>query len=218
MSDDTGTPAVEEPKPAFSKEQEAFMNTMLEKQSEQLTSHFGRIVTKQMEEKFMPEIKKNQVDPKQFEEIVQGKGFGGDMVGAINEVIDMREKNASDLQKAKEEAITEEMEKFKDQPFFQETEAQIKEIAIAAIKKGHPPAPAVELAYEKAGRIFLQNKDPEYKLSMSRGGKQAPRKKEAKLPAAFKTQAAKDIANGIFKDEADYIANLSPSIREKHGI
>jgi hypothetical protein len=97
MEDDTGTPAVEEVvKPHFTPEQEQYMNQMFEKQSEKLTSHFGRIVTKQFEEKFMPQIN-DRVDPDKLNEQLSNKMFGGDVVGTINQVLDARERNVREL-------------------------------------------------------------------------------------------------------------------------
>jgi hypothetical protein len=54
---------------------------------------------------------------------------------------------------------------------------------------------------------------------MSGSGKITPsNKKTAKIPAALKAAAQRDISDGIFKDEAEYLANLSPNIKEKYGI
>jgi hypothetical protein len=219
MEDDTGTPAVEEVvKPHFTPEQEQYMNQMFEKQSEKLTSHFGRIVTKQFEEKFMPQIN-DRVDPDKLNEQLSNKMFGGDVVGTVNQILDARERNLKELSEKKQALLKTEMEKYESQPMYNETKLDIEKLASEALAKGFPPAPAVELAYEKATKNFVLNKDPDYKLSMSGSGKITPsNKKTAKIPAALKAAAQRDISDGIFKDEAEYLANLSPNIKEKYGI
>ena len=213
---DTGEPAVEAP--VFSDEQAAYMDKMLEKQTDKLTSHFGRIVSKQFEEKYLPEIKKSQVNPEEMNEQLSNKLFGGDVNGTVRDIILKEREERNHLVTQKEQAVEKEMEKFQDKPLFKATEKDIKKIALEALKKGHPPAPAVELAYEKAGRAFLENKDPDYKLGMAGQGKAPVRTKVTKMPAELKAAAQRDIADGYFKDEADYLAQLPLSIKEKYGI
>lgn len=223
MADDTGTPAVDAEgnpivAPHFTPEQEQYMTKMFDKQSEQLTSHFGRIVTKQMEEKFLPQINE-KLDPNKLNEELSNKMFGGDVVGTVNQILDAREKNVKELSDKKQALLTAEMEKYESQPMFAETKLDIERLAAEALAKGFPPAPAVEIAYEKATKNFVLNKDPEYKLSMSGAGKQTPTNtKKAKMPAALKEAASRDIRDGFFKDEAEYLANQSPAIKEKYGI
>ena len=217
--DDTGTPAVDEPTvPHFTPEQEQYMNQMFEKQSEKLTSHFGRIVTKQFEEKFMPQIN-DKVDPEKLNEQLSNKMFGGDVVGTINQVLDARERNVRELGEKKKALLKTEMEKYESKPMFNDIKESIEKLASEALVNNFPPGPAVELAYEKAAKNFLLNRDPDYKLSMSGPGKVTPsNKKTAKIPTALKAAAQRDIQDGIFKDEAEYLANLSPNIKEKYGI
>ena len=217
MTDDTGTPAVEDV-PTFTPEQEQYMSDMFEKQSDKLTSHFGRIVSKQFEEKYMPQIKENQVDTEKLNEQLSNKLFGGDVNGTVRDIIKKVNDEDKIVVQEKQKLITAEMEKFADQPLYKETEDSIKKIANEAIAKGFPPAPAVEMAYEKAGRQYLQNKDPEYKLGMSSGSKPQKRTKTAKMPSELKAAAARDIADGFFKDEAEYLAELSPAMKAKYGV
>ena len=216
MEDDTTNVAVDVP--TFTPEQEQYMSDMFEKQSDKLTSHFGRIVSKQFEEKYMPQIKENQVDTEKLNEQLSNKLFGGDVNGTVRDIIKKVNDEDKMVVQEKQNLITAEMEKFADQPLYKETEDSIKKIANEAIAKGFPPAPAVEMAYEKAGRQYLQNKDPEYKLGMSSGSKPQKRTKTAKMPSELKAAAARDIADGFFKDEAEYLAELSPAMKAKYGV
>ena len=222
MTDDTVKTAVDEDGnpivPTFSTAQEEYMDKMFEKQSEKLTSHFGRIITKQMEEKFLPQIKKEQINPDDLNEQLSNKLFGGDVNGTVRDIIKNYNKEETQLVTEKQSLVDKEMEKFADQPLFKETESEIRKIALEAVEKGHPPAPAVELGVAMAGKNFLQNKSPEYNLGMVGQGKIPVRTKTAKIPAELKAAADRDIADGIFKDEAEYMAQLSPDVKERYGI
>ncbi len=209
--DDTTDVAVDD-KPSYVTKED------LDKFSDKLTSHFGRIVTKQFEEKYRPEIEKNKVDPEKLNEELSNKLFGGNVVETIEQVMDAREQRKTELHDKKIAAIENELVKYKDEPLYKETFAEAQKLAEAAIAKGFPPGPAAETAFAKAQSTYLMNKDPEYKLKMSGGGKSAPRKKQRALPPELKAAAQRDIADGLYKDEAEYINELSPSIREKYEI
>jgi hypothetical protein len=215
---DTGGLPADGERPAFTPEQEQYMSGKFEKYTEKLTSHFGRIVTKQFEEKFMPKIEANQVDPEKLNEQLSNKLFGGDVNGTVREIIEKYDNEKKSVMTEKQKLITEEMEKFADKPLYKETEDTIRKIADEALAKGFPPAPAVEMAYEKAGRQYLQNKDPEYKLGMSTGGAPPKRTKNAKMPRELKEAAERDIRDGFFKDEKEYLAELSPQMKAKYGV
>lgn len=219
MADDTGTPAVDDQgnpivveDPAFSPKQEEFIGKMLDKQAAQLTSHFGRISKEQVNKSF-----EGGIDQEKLNDQLSTK-FLTNVEGTFNELLDKREADNKKIRDEKLEAISTEMEKFSDKPLFKETEDAVRKIAEEAIGKGFPPGPAVELAVEKAKSSFLMNRDPEYKLDMSGPGKQIPRVKEKKMPEALKAAANRDIASGLFKDEAEYINELAPHIKEKYGL
>lgn len=218
MSDDTlleGEAGTDE-MPAFTPQQERYFSKMLDEQNQKLTSHFGRIVSEQFEKKVMPKIP--SVDPDKLNEELSNRLFGGDVTGTILKVVEERERNKAKLENDKIEAIQTELVKYKDQPLYKEIYADAENLAKEAVRKGYPPGPAAELAVEKARSSFLLNKDPEHRLSMSGGGKPQPRVKAIELPADLKAAAARDIGDGIFKDEADYIKNLSPATRARYGL
>ena len=96
-------------------------------------------------------------------------------------------------------------------------------IAKQAIRQGVPPQWAADHAYHKALSEHLSSSGREEnedggRLSMLEGGRQQRKQTGQKLPERFKEAAKRDIAKGVFKDEKDYIANLSPQIREQYGI
>ena len=162
MSDDTVDTAVE---PVFSEEQQVYMDKMLEKQTEtltaKLTSHFGRISKEQVNKSV-----KEKLDPEKINESLSNRLFGGDVNGAVRDIIKNVREEESQLATQKKQMVLSEMEKFEDKPLYKETKDEILKLANDAINNGFPPAPAVELAYEKAGKYFLQNKDPDYKLQV----------------------------------------------------
>ena len=204
--DDEGNPIVEEV--VFSPKQEAFIGKMFDKQSDKMASWYGRISKEQVNK---------QLDPEKINDNLSTK-FLTNVEGTFNELMDKREANGRKVKDEKLNLITTEMDKYSDQPLFKETEEDIKKIAKEAIDKGFPPGPAVELAMEKAKVNHLMNRDPEYKLEMSGPGRAIKKIKVKKMPEALKAAAARDIASGYFKDEAEYIEKLTPAIREKYGL
>jgi hypothetical protein len=207
---DTGDPAVEE-KPKY------VTAADLDKFADKMTSHFGRIVTKQMDEKYMPKIKESQIDPEQLKEQLSTE-FLTDPEGTINKMLDKREQDRKTVADKKLELVSEEMKKFEDRPLFSETQKEIEKLAGEALEKGYPPGPAVELAYEKAKSNHLINRDPDLRLAMSPPGSPKPREKKTKMPQEFKAAAQRDIAAGLFKDEQDYLDNLSQDVKARYGL
>jgi hypothetical protein len=53
---------------------------------------------------------------------------------------------------------------------------------------------------------------------MSGPGKQVKTTKKPKIPTELKAAAERDIRDGFFKDEDEYLANLSPQMKAKYGI
>jgi len=215
MSDDTGEPAVENK--IFSDEQQGVIDQMLEKQAEtltsQLTSHFGRISKEQVNKSF-----NEKVDPDKLNEDLSNKMFGGDVNGTVRDIIKAVNREETDLASKKTEALRDEMKKFEGTPLFKETSKEVEKIAQEALSKGYPPAPAVELAFATAKNNYFANSNPDLKLGMSGSGGQSKQQKKSKIPTELKDAAARDISDGIFKDEADYLANMPSSLKEKYGI
>jgi len=200
----------------FSEQQQGVIDQMLEKQAEtltaKLTSHFGRISKEQVSKSF------DEIDHEKVNEQLKDKLFGGDVNGTVRDIVKQMQTEDKQLSEKKNEAVENELEKFKDKALFKETEGDIRKIAAEAIQNGYPPAPAVELAFEKAGKNYLQSRDKEYNLGMVGQGKPPTRTKATKMPDELKKAAERDIADGFFKDEAEYLAQLTPAMKEKYGI
>ena len=219
MSDDTGTPAVDQDgnpiTPAFSPEQEKFIETLLDKQSDKLTSHFGRISKEQVGKSF----EENNIDLEKINEQLSSQLYGGDVTGAVNKIIDDRDATSKKLFQDKLVAMTSELERYKEDPMFDKISKSVNELAQDAMEnKGFPPGPAVDVAFQTAKANYFENKDPDYRLNMAGTGKRTRRTKTPTLPETFKAQAAKDINSGLFKNEADWMEALSPGQKEKYGI
>lgn len=198
----------------FTEQQQTVINKMLETQADtltaKLTSHFGRI-SKEQVNKSLPDLEK-------LNEKLSNQILGGDPDGAVREILERVRKEEKELSQKKQDAIELEMEKFKDDPLFKRTKDDIKKIATEALKNGYPPAPAVEMAVSKAGRHYLESTDKEYNLGMVGQGKPPTRTKATKMPGELKKAAERDIRDGFFKDEAEYLAALSPAMKERYGI
>lgn len=209
-----------------------FSDMNAEEQSQFMGSWMGRIVKKQIEESVLPEIQRLQPaqstpQPGQendalakFNEQLQEKIFAGDVLGALqmaNQVQKTAEQKISSQQKI---AVDREIVNLSDKPFYKDIYTDMKKIAHEATAKGFPAAAAADYAYNKAiaERSVAKEKNNPSGLTMLKGGTPRSKVTEPKLPAAFKKAAERDIASGVFKDEADYIANLSPHIRSQYGI
>ncbi len=183
----------------------------LDKFSDKLTSHFGRIVAQQLEKK-EPVIDQDKLNAQLQNRIL------GDVSGTVNDIIDAREKEQLSLENEKKAAVLQEMAKYQDKPYYQEVKDDLEKIAHEALGNKFPPGPATELAYEKACKNLLLHKDPDYKLGMAGAGKKLKRSKKKELPKEFKAAAKRDIDSGLFKDEADYMENLSPQVKANYGL
>ncbi len=206
-----------------------------EEQQQFLGSWMGRMISKQFDEKVvpliderLPEQQLSVIAPRQdgdaleqFQEQVTEKLLGGDPVGAfqmLQNVSKLADQNlATTAKTATDKALT----AFKDDPYYKEIFVDAQKMAHEAAAMGHPASIAADSAFHKAKANFLEHgKAGEADgLSMTSGGKPRPgRETKPKLPPQFKAAAKRDIDKGLFKDEADYIANMDPSIRAKYGI
>uniref|UniRef100_A0A6H1ZRA3 Uncharacterized protein n=1 Tax=viral metagenome TaxID=1070528 RepID=A0A6H1ZRA3_9ZZZZ len=210
----------DEPRQPFTPEEQQFIGSWM-----------GRMVKKQIEESILPEIQRLQPQAPQqmqgspdalakFNETLQEKIFTGDVMGAFRMMQQVQDTAKIHISKQQKIAVDRAVTSFSDKPFYKDIYPEMQKIANEAVGNNYPPAVAAELAYNKAiaeRSIRKASKDPG-KLAVLQGGGKGPKVQTPKLPDAFKTAARRDIAKGIFKDEADYIANLSPNIREKYGI
>lgn len=203
----------------FTPKQEAFIGSWL-----------GRIVKKQIDDSIVPLIQNAQPRPgqnagnpndvlKNFNERLSEKLFT-DPLGAIQEAVSAIDESKTQLSKTQAVQVDKAITSYSEDPLYKDIYQDMKEIAHSAAKEGYPPGPAAKYAFAQAKANFLEkgSRGSEDGLDFADGGRPSKTVKIPKLPAEFKKAAARDIAKGLFKNEADYIANLSPNIRAKYGI
>jgi hypothetical protein len=203
-------------------------------QLEQISTIMGRIVKKQIEEDVIPKLKREEpvnsyVPPvqqedavKKFNEQLQEKIFAGDVLGALQLAGQVQENAKQNLTKTKQTQTEKALISYSEKPFYKDIYSDMKTIALDAVNQGYPPEAAGEYAYHKAKADYLEKglnrDDGEGSLDMVGGGRSAPRTKKAALPQHMKDAAARDIQQGLYKDESEWIKALHPSIRKQYAI
>lgn len=212
----------DEPQTPFTPEQQQFIGSWM-----------GRMVKKQLEESILPEIQKLQ--PQQtlpqlpgqgtdalakFNETLQEKIFSGDVMGAFRMMQQVQDTAKIQITKQQKVAADRAITQYSDKPFYKDVYQDMQKIAHEAVGNNYPPEVAAELAYNKAiaQRSINKAKQDPSKLTVLSGGGKGPKVQTPKLPDAFKAAAKRDIAKGLFKNEAEYIDHLSPQVRQKYGI
>ena len=159
---------------------------------------------------------------KAFNEKVQEKLFGGDVVGAMNMVNDLRERAKSNLTQAQNINLMKGLTTYSDQPYYEDIQPDLQKLAREKMAEGAPVDKALRWAYAEAKANFLENKltgDKGGSFNLSGGGRPSQRTPQQKeLPKQFKAQCQRDIADGHYKNESEWRAALSPRIREQYGI
>jgi len=203
-------------------------------QEQYLGSWFGRIVSKQIEDKVLPMIKEHQPPPRQSVDPSsdQVKQFNDEIINqlltdpvtAFQRLMQVHENAKTILSKDKTTKLQKAYTTYAEQPLYKEVFDEMKQFAEAAVKEGYPPEAAAEYGYYKAKANYFEREkgggggDDEGSFGNMGGGINKKEKKKAQLPERFKDAARRDIAAGIFKDEAEYISSLHPSIRQQYGI
>lgn len=216
---DTDLQADQQPQKPFTPEQEQFMGSWM-----------GRIVKRQLEESLAPLIQDRQQAPpiqqsadhiKNFNEQVTEQFFSGDPLGAIDKVMTVRQTAQTNIANQNRIATDRAITQYSDDPLYKDIYQDMKKIAHDTVAGGYPPAAAAEFALAKAKTNYYENKqaNPDNaNLAMTGGGQQRRATPKVKLAPEFKKAFERDKAKGLFKDEADYINNLSPHIRAKYGM
>ncbi len=208
------------------------------KQLEQLGTLIGRISKQQFDERYAPLLETKNAPPAQvppqttpdvlktFNEQLQQKIFEGDVLGAIQMATDVQTRARDSLSKSQLVETERMIVSYSEKPLYKDIHSEMDKIAKQAVGQGYPPGAAVEYAYTKALSDYLlaqkggNTEDGSHGdgLSVLRGGRQQHNTKEPKLPPEFKAAFERDKAKGLFKDEKEYIASLSPTIRKHYGI
>ena len=191
----------------------------------------GRLIARQIDEKVLPlmqEISDRQVRPMppvKEPPTDYNAGIFNDVEGTVNAIRDKerRERNLAtdEANKDKEREMNKLIVGHAEEDIYGEIQSDMSAIAKKKINDGWPPQAAVEFARGESERKLLRSKvyGPEHEgLEMSSGGRPRPRVKKKGLPDMYKKACARDMADGIVKDEADYIKNLSPQVRKEFGL
>lgn len=212
--------AGEDEKP-FTPEQEQYMGSWM-----------GRIIKKQFDESIVPLIEGQQRQPAftpsgegnaltKFNEEITEQFFGGDPLGAFNKMQQVSQTAKSNLSESNKKAANTAITGYSEDPLYKEIYADAQRITHEAVANGHPPEAAADYGIQKAKVLFFEKRDANLGnegLDMSVSGIQQRQTKTVKLPPEFKKAFERDKEKGLFKDEADYIKHLSPTIRAKYGI
>lgn len=201
-----------------------------ETQLQQMYSASGRIISKQFEEKIVPMLQEFTPKapaapaPNATEDLnkqLQDQIFAGDVIGAFDRYSDLKktaETNRSNQQDVEtNKAIT----TYSKDPLYKELYDDATKIAGDLVKNGFPPGPAARTAFAEAKASHFERKqsgDSAGSLSMTTSGVRTTTTKTVKLPPAFKKACAKGIVDGLWQDEKEYVAELSPTVKAKLGI
>lgn len=201
-------------------------------QEQYLGSWMGRIIAKQLDEKVLPHIRQQQpVQPvgqsddalKKFNEQVQEKIFSGDAVGAVDMVLNLKERAKQNLTQTQNMNLLRGITTYSDQPYYEDIQPAMQKLAKEKVAEGWPVEAALRASYAEAKAGFLEQKlsggDRETNnLGLSGGGRQQTRTKVTKLPPEFEKACTRDIADGIYKNREEWIKGMSPKVRERIGI
>jgi hypothetical protein len=193
-------------------------------QLHQISSALGRIVKNQFEENYAPAQQQQDVSQtqnsaiEQFEQDIQDDLFGGKTVSAIRKVMNVVKNAETNLTSTQKVATDKALTEFSEDPEYKDCFTNAQKIAHKAISEGMPPDAAARLGFYEAKANHLVPDKGATDLGMLRSGKRTTTTTKPKLPAQFKKQAEKDIADGHYKDVAEYIEALDPSIRAKYDI
>jgi len=201
-------------------------------QEQYLGSWMGRIIKRQIEESIVPLVNKVESRPvyapqnesrevlKKFNEEVSEQLFT-DPVAAIQKVIRAIDASKTQLTKSQTVEVNKAITSFSEEPLYKDIYQDIKAIAHERAGKGYPADAAADYAFTKAKLNYIEKRSApgeEGGLDLLDGGRQTRPSKTPKLPLEFKKAYERDRSKGLFKSEADYIANLSPAIRAKYDI
>lgn len=197
-----------------------------EKQYQQLATLTGRIVANQIEEKIMPTLNNLQTLPEtpaapSPDASYQERIFAGDVEGVVTDIMAKGTRKATAAQQQVTIDTKKAIADLSERPFYKDTLTEIETETAKYVAAKYPPKAAAELGYQvaKANHLESQLEDRGQNLSMSTGGSgNRNRPVKVKLPKEFEAACERDIAKGVFKDRDEFIAKLSPEIRQRYGM
>ena len=201
-------------------------------QEQYMGSWMGRIIKKQIEESIVPLVNQVASKPtyspqndsgdvlKKFNDEISEQLYT-DPVAAIQKVINAIKASETQLTKAQTVQVDKAITSFSEDPLYKDIYQDVKAIAHERAGKGYPADAAADYAFTKAKLNYMEKKSgpgDEGGFDLSDGGRQTRNTKAPKLPLEFKKAYERDKSKGLFKNEAEYIAGLSPAIRAKYDI
>lgn len=217
-AEETGEAEGNKPKNMSEMSQDQFMSWMGRINKEQITKQFDEKVTP-----FLEELKAGRqvTDATPPDEKIQ------DLMYTDPETYQklMFEKNMKNYQETvknittkKNQAIDEAILEHAEDPLYREIHSEMKKIAHIKAEEGWPPQAAVAFAKSESEKNYLKRQaGDDTGFEMLSGGNH-PRKKTKSLPPKLKEACARDIRDGIVKDEKDFINSMSSRMREIYGI
>lgn len=207
-------------------------------QQQQIASMVGRIVANQLQEKVVPLVQSQgakTVNPtapevpsnlKELNETLQNMIFEGKVTDAFQTYINLQSQASQDASTRKNAEIKRALTGFAEDPNYKALYVDAESRALRLGAQGYPAIAAAHQAMAEAKAAHFEKvattrgEDDDMKLGMSTGsGGKGTRNTKSKIDKTpFKAAAARDIAAGVFKDEAEYIAHLSPEIRARYEL
>ena len=201
---------------------------------EQAGSWFGRVASKQLEDKILPMMqemsdriegmsapKQQPVQLNKMDEELTEMILAGRTTEALERYESVKRQAKADITTKKTNEVNKLMVAYKDDNIYDNIQTDMDKIAKEKVSEGWPPQAAVIHAREVAEKNMLHGKlygDEHSGLEMTSGGRPIPKAKKAQLPAIYKSACERDIADGIVEDEKEFISMLSPKIRELYGL
>ena len=200
------------------------------KQLAQISSIMGNIVKKQISEmtpqqpmgdSIIPNPSGNEAIDK-FNQEVMNKWLAGDALGAYNMLQDVSTKAKTNLTQKQKAETDKFVVGYAEKPYYKDIFKEMQTMAHDLADQGYPPQAAADAAYAKTSLAHLEKvkagDTDTGDLGMLEGGKKTKTSKKLVLPPQFKDACERDIEEGLFKDEQEWIANLAPNVRKAHGL
>jgi hypothetical protein len=177
-------------------------------------------------EKFSTGNQAQSADISKLNEDLQNEILSGNVVGALDAYYNLRTDAEKNVSQANQNKVNQLLDGLKEEPFWVDLEPHVRDSAMKYVQSGKDPETAVQIAYQKHRGDYLgglvatiHSTNPDA-LKMAKGGGKPPKEEgnKGKLPPEFKKRAAKDIAEGLFKDEKEWIESLAPAIRKQLGV
>lgn len=163
-----------------------------------------------------------------FNEDLYRQMMEGDVMGALQRATDVMQEAQTKLRDTKRKQVDDSVSSLTSDPvlkdFLSQHSDNVKKTAYTYAERGYSPLDAVKLAVanieldaRKEAALNPDNPVNTGMLEPGRGGK-GPQSADKKLPPQFEAAYQRDKEKGLFKDRNEYIANLSPRVREQFGI